>query len=168
MAKTLIACLAGLPFLACSGPAPVTATLQRQVDSLRQQVDSLRQQVARGYAPGFGEFMAGIQVHHVKLWFAGTAGNWPLARYELGEISEALDDIAKHETARRESALVGMLRPALDSVGAAVAKADTTRFRHSYRLLTSTCNACHRDTDHGFNVIKIPDRQPFSDQTFAP
>ena len=39
--------------------------------------------------------MSGIQVHHEKLWFAGTAKNWRLADFEIHEIMEAVDDIAK-------------------------------------------------------------------------
>jgi len=50
------------------------------------------------YKPGFGEFMGGIQVHHEKLWFAGTNQNWKLAGFEIHEIKESMDDIRKYCT----------------------------------------------------------------------
>ena len=36
-----------------------------------------------GYVPGLGELMAGQQVRHAKLWFAGENENWRLAAYEV-------------------------------------------------------------------------------------
>jgi hypothetical protein len=33
------------------------------------------------YVPGLGEIMTLQQMRHVKLWFAGEAGNWDLATY---------------------------------------------------------------------------------------
>ena len=39
--------------------------------------------------------MALQQMRHIKLWFAGRAGNWPLADYEIGELNEGFDDVNK-------------------------------------------------------------------------
>src|ERR1700722_13760816 len=47
------------------------------------------------YQPGLGEIMALQQMRHIKLWFAGRAGNWPLADYEVGELQEGFDDVKK-------------------------------------------------------------------------
>lgn len=43
------------------------------------------------YAPGLGEIMTLQQMRHVKWWFAGEAGNWDLALYELKELQEGFD-----------------------------------------------------------------------------
>lgn len=43
-------------------------------------------QPAPAYIPGLGEIMAATQMRHAKLWFAGQAGHWPLAAYELDEL----------------------------------------------------------------------------------
>ena len=48
-----------------------------------------------GYVPGLGEFMTATQMRHSKLWFAGQAGNWALASYELDEIKEGFADITR-------------------------------------------------------------------------
>ena len=37
--------------------------------------------------------MAQQQERHIKLWFAGHAVNWPLADYEIGELSDGFDDV---------------------------------------------------------------------------
>ncbi len=140
----------------------------QRVAELNARVDSLQAAMARTYRPGLGEFMSGIQVQHAKLWFAGTKANWKLADFEVHEIMEALDDIKTYASDRKETALVGMLDPALDSIRVAISKEDTARFRSAYQLLTQSCNNCHQDTDHGFNVITIPTTVPFSDQEFVP
>ena len=47
----------------------------------------------QNYIPGLEVFMTFIQGEHAKLWYAGRAGNWPLAAYELGEIKEVMSDV---------------------------------------------------------------------------
>ncbi|HVS94859.1 MAG TPA: hypothetical protein VHE54_00185 [Puia sp.] len=145
---------------ACGQPEDHTAALQLQIDSLEHRLHN-------SYAPGLGEFMSGIQVHHAKLWFAGKAGNWRLADFEIGEIQEAVDDINKYCTDRPEVSSLPMLQPALDSVSHAVTRADAAAFSRTFMVLTNTCNNCHRATRHEFNVIQVPATPPFSNQLFA-
>src|SRR3989337_1462790 len=83
---------------------------------LQNRIDSLEQKLADTYKPGFGEFMSGIQAHHSKLWFAGQNENWKLADFEVHEIMEAIEDIQKFQTERKESQMIGMINPALDSI----------------------------------------------------
>src|ERR1700724_353341 len=45
--------------------------------------------------PAIGEIMGLQQLRHIKLWFAGRAGNWPLADYEIGELNEGFEDVNK-------------------------------------------------------------------------
>lgn len=130
--------------------------------------DAQQQEGTDGYRPGFGEFMSTVQVHHEKLWFAGTNANWPLADFEVHEIEETLADLKQYQPDRKESALLGMMDHAMDSLDAAIEKQDTAMFRAGYTLLTNTCNSCHVATEHGFIVIKVPDTPPFSNQVFQP
>jgi hypothetical protein len=146
--------------VACNSGSGDIKTLQMQVDRLQHQVDS-------AYRPGLGEFMSGIQVHHAKLWFAGSAANWKLADFEIGEIKEALDDIRQYCKDRPEVNSLPMIQPAVDSVSMAVSKSNQADFKRAFTLLTTTCNNCHRITKHEFNVIKIPDTPPFSNQVFV-
>ena len=133
---------------------------------LQSRIDSLESKLADTYKPGFGEFMSGIQTHHSKLWFAGQNENWKLADFEVHEIMEAIEDIQKFQTERKESQMIGMINPALDSINNAIQQKNPALFKSSYTLLTYTCNNCHRAADFEFNVVKIPDTQPFSNQDF--
>ena len=137
-----------------------------KVQVLQSRIDSLEQKLSDTYKPGFGEFMSGIQAHHSKLWFAGQNQNWRLADFEVHEIMEAIEDIQKFQTERKESQMIGMINPALDSINNAIQQESSLLFKSSYTLLTNTCNNCHRAADFEFNVVKIPDTQPFSNQDF--
>lgn len=135
--------------------------LQRQIDSLQQKLDD-------SYRPGLGEFMSGIQMHHAKLWFAGTNKNWKLADFEIGEIEETVGDIKKYCTDRPEVKSIPMIDPAIDSLKNAIKQQDLPSFNRSYTLLTNTCNNCHHATSHEFNVIVIPTAPPVTNQNFKP
>lgn len=144
---------------ACHQKEDPVARLEKQIDSLSKRMDS-------SYAPGLGEFMVSIQMHHSKLWFAGNNGNWELANFELGEIREALDDINHYNKDRPEIRELPMIYTPLDSVRKAVITKNPKAFNRSYIFLTNTCNNCHQITKHGFNKIKIPDAPPVTDQVF--
>jgi uncharacterized membrane protein YfbV (UPF0208 family) len=118
------------------------------------------------YTPGLGEFMVSIQLHHAKLWFAGENANWPLADFEMHEIMEVMEDIRKFNTDRPEIKSLPMINAPLDSLDNAIQKKDSAAFKSAFTLLTNTCNTCHQATPHGFNVIKIPDFPPVSNQEF--
>lgn len=146
-------------------------TCNQQTDNtkiLQSRIDSLEIKLANTYKPGFGDFMGTIQAHHSKLWFAGQNENWELADFEVHEIMEAIEAIQKFQAEREESQLIGMINPALDSVDKAIEQKNSALFKSSYILLTNTWNSCHQATKLGFNVVKIPDSSPFSNQEFKP
>jgi hypothetical protein len=111
--------------------------------------------------------MSGIQVHHAKLWYAGTAQNWKLADFEVGEIRESLDDIQHFCQDRPEVKSLPMIQVPLDSLGKAIAQGSLPQFKTAYTYLTATCNSCHQVTKHEFNVIRTPSSPPFSNQDFT-
>jgi hypothetical protein len=133
---------------------------------LKNRIDSLNNKLSETYKPGFGEFMSGIQAHHSKLWFAGQNNNWKLADFEVHEIMESIENIKKFEVERKESKLIGMINPALDSIKNAIQQKNSALFKSSFILLTKTCNNCHHAANFEFNVVKIPDHQNFSNQDF--
>jgi len=165
--KHAILILLAIILFACNHQQPdEKQNSHSQIDSLQSQIDSLQSQLKNSYAPGFGEFMSGIQVHHEKLWFAGINQNWKLADFEIHEIEESLDDIKKYCTDRPESKSTDMINAPLDSVSKAIVSKNETEFKSGYLLLTNTCNSCHQATNHEFNVITIPTTPPFSNQVF--
>ena len=138
----------------------VNGDLQNQVDSLKSALDNT-------YKPGFGEFMLSVQVHHIKLWFAGKAHNWKLANFELKETQEALTAIKTYCQDRKETQSLDMIDAPLQQLSQAVKQQDDAAFTEAYEGLTETCNSCHQSTNHGFNVVQIPTSNPYTDQQFS-
>lgn len=136
--------------------------------AMLQQIDSLQIKINNSYKPGLGEFMSQIQVHHAKLWFAGKYQNWQLANFEVGEIQEALNDIPKYCSDRPEVKSIGMISEQIYNLANAIKEKDEKKFVSDFTILTATCNDCHKETNHGFNLIKIPDVAPVSNQVFKP
>jgi hypothetical protein len=118
-----------------------------------------------GDVPGLGEIMTLQQLRHIKLWFAGRAGNWPLSDYEVGELNEGFDDVGKLLGGDTVDKMVGAQIKALQK---AVDDKNRAAFMAAYDGLSAGCNNCHRTLDHGFIVIQRPASLPYSDQKFMP
>lgn len=158
--KAIILVSAALLFFeACNTPNDQTARLKSQIDSLRQELKNR-------YVPGTGELMSNIQLHHAKLWFAGSNGSWPLAEYQESLIRSGFKKIQQYHAQKSEAQLVAMIAPAMDSVEAAIHSKDRKMFIRQYQFMTSSCNSCHQATKHPFNVIKIPKFLPIDDQEY--
>ena len=115
--------------------------------------------------PGLGEIMTLQQLRHIKLWFAGKAGNWPLADYEVGELGEGFDDVDKQLGGGTVDKMVGEPMKALQK---AIDDKNRTAFTAAFDQLTAGCNSCHHTLDHGFIAIQRPTSLPYSNQNFAP
>jgi hypothetical protein len=127
------------------------------------------------YHPGLGELMtAFVQPRHIKLGLAGVAQNWAYATYELDELRETFDDVAKlvpkHGNLDIPPAIASTVAPPMDAVDAAIKAKDQTAFTKAYADLTAACNACHQSADHPMIVIQVPafTGTGFSDQDFSP
>ena len=138
-----------------------------QITQLQNKVDSLQNELNDAYKPGLGEFMGSIQVHHAKLWFAGQNNNWKLADFEIHEIMEAVEDIQQYAADRKEVKELPMLQPALNSISNAINNQDKNLFNKDFIILTNTCNNCHRVVHYEFNMVKIPETAPYSNQEFS-
>lgn len=112
-------------FFACNERTDNTEMLQNRIDSLEIKL-------ADTYKPGFGDFMSSMQAHHSKLWFAGQNENWKLADFEVHEIMEAIEDIQKFQSGRKETQMIEMIIPPLDSINNAIRQKDSGLFESSY------------------------------------
>ncbi|MBS1904269.1 MAG: hypothetical protein JSS75_11240 [Bacteroidetes bacterium] len=123
-------------------------------------------------APGLGEFMVANQLHAAKLWFAAKNENWRLAKYELDELTEAMQAAeALHVTKNNVNiteVLTGVEKGMIPPLDAAIAGKDFDTFKHAYDQLLSACNGCHTASDHGFIKIVTPTTEPVSNQQWAP
>jgi hypothetical protein len=123
------------------------------------------------YVPGLGDFMtAYVQPHHIKLWFAASAGDWKLAAYEANELDETFEDISTYQATWKSVPVAQLVKaiiePPLKNLDAAIAAKDLVAFKTAYGTLTAACNSCHTRAQHDFLTIKIPTANPFSDQAF--
>jgi len=113
---------------------------------------------------GLGEIMTLQQLRHIKLWFAGSAGNWALADYEIGELNEGFEDVDKLLGGATVETMVGAPLKALQK---AVDDKNSAAFAASFDKLSAGCNACHHALDHAFIAIQRPTSLPYSDQNFS-
>ena len=114
------------------------------------------------------------QMRHAKLWFAGTAANWPLASYELDELDEGMQDAATFHPTHKDAPLPvpalieKIMKEPVEQLKKAVDARDGSGFTQAFDGLTEACNACHRATNFGFNVVTRPGVNPYSNQAFQP
>jgi len=127
---------------------------------------------ATPYSPGLGEIMSATQMRHLKLWYAGTAGNWPLASYEVDELEEGFADAVRFHPEHKQSP-----RPLTELVPeftggpvaalrAAIAAKRREPFVAAYDSLTEACNGCHVAAGFAFNVVQRPTVNPYGNQRF--
>ena len=112
-----------------------------------------------------GDIMASQQERHLKLWFAGRAGNWPLADYEIGKLKDGFDDVDKLIGGDTVGKAVGAPIAAIEK---AIESKDKDSFTRAFDQLTAGCNSCHHTLDHAFIVIQRPTVVPYGNHSFAP
>jgi hypothetical protein len=130
-----------------------------------------RMSETKPWQPGLGEYMQGIQRHHAALWFAGQAGNWELASFELKELEEGFDDARTytplHEGVDVKELLETLGPPATKGLHRSLEKADRQLFGESFRVLTVACNACHAAAKVPYIEIIEPTGVPTVNQSYA-
>ena len=125
------------------------------------------------YRPGLGDLMTmTVQPRHIKLLLAGHEQNWPYAKYELKELQEAFDRVARAVPRYKGLPLGGMIdaiaKGPMDELAKAIESKDEVAFDAGYEKLTEGCNACHQAASVGMVVIKVPSGSSFPDQDFQP
>lgn len=122
--------------------------------------------------PGLGEIMGVIQQHHSKLFFAGQAGNWELARYQLDEIKEGFEMAERlHPNFKTVSTPLPKIIPvmmvkSIDNLETDIQQKNREAFLKSFDELSYSCNNCHRATKFDFIVIQRPSATEHSNMTF--
>src|SRR5262245_9857831 len=93
------------------------------------------------YRPPLGDIMGKIQLRHIKLWFAGKAGNWELATYEADEIKASLESAADLYRGIPVELVTNTANP-IQAILEAIKATDSAAFAKAYGDLTQACNAC--------------------------
>ena len=163
MKKTMFAALAAL---AAAVALPVARAQPMHSHDVGEKVSK------EPFSPGLGEIMALQQMRHSKLWFAGAARSWELAGYELDELKEGFEVVAKlFPTVNGVSlgqAIAAIAAVDIPQLGKAISAHDRSKFASGFDKLTASCNACHQTTTHGFIVIQRPTALPYTNQSFQP
>ena len=120
------------------------------------------------YVPRLGDIMDTLQLHHMKLYYAGKAQNWDLAEFELRQLRAELAEAALLYSGIPASNVTTLATP-VQSIADAVKAKDMRKFTDGVSQLTEGCNACHQSMDRKFIVIRLPTaEQPFTNQVFTP
>lgn len=140
--------------------APTASTEQAEIAALKKQIAELKKSA---YHPELGQQMLELQIRHARLWFAGEAGNWLLAAFELQELKEAFDAVVEqnpeHATLqpqRLADVLPAMTRQPVIDLRDAIDHASKAEFEKSFDGLSAACTACHRSAGNDFLVIERP------------
>jgi hypothetical protein len=125
------------------------------------------------YRPGLGDLMTmTVQPRHLKVGLAGQEQNWAYAAYELHELQESFERVARTWPKWRQVEIAETIKATIEAPMDAVARAikakDAAKFTESYGQLTATCNACHQSANVGLVVIQVPKSSPFANQDFRP
>ncbi len=158
--KILVFIMAGFVLIACNPN-------EQKIKDLENQIQVLSEKASTAYSPGYGEIMGMIQVHHAKLWFAGKNQNWELAKFEIHELKESLENLEKYQKNRIENEHISMIYPILDSLGNSLDGNNSVAFENSYQSLTNTCNTCHKLTNYEYIQICTPELPINGNQIFT-
>jgi hypothetical protein len=125
------------------------------------------------YRPGLGDLMTmTVQPRHIKLGLAGREKNWPFAAYELHELEESFERVARYWPQWKKKPIAEMMtsvtKEPMAAVDEAIKAADAAKFEAAYKQLTDSCNTCHQSAEVGMIVIQVPDTSPFPNQDFRP
>jgi hypothetical protein len=153
-----------------AAPAPAGAT---------DDLATLRADVARlkAVVPDQSHAMADVGYHFTNLYFAGDAGNWPLAQFYADELRSHLRWAVRVIPVRkdrdgREVDLSGILtaleQSTLKDLSASVAAKDRAKFVAAYRAQMENCMACHRAASKEFIRLHVPERPDAGVVEFRP
>jgi cytochrome c553 len=124
-----------------------------------------RIEILEGLIPDQAHIMADVGDHFTNLWFAGRAGNWPLADFYLGETRSHLRWAVRRIPVRkdnqgREVKLGAILEAFENSQLTALKKAvdgkDGAAFERVYRESLTVCYSCHKASDKPYLRPQIP------------
>ncbi len=150
----LIACLAWFAARRLSGAAEQVAVAKEgptPVDELKAQIESLKKLL-----PDQAHAMTGVGYHFSNLWFAGQAGNWPLADFYFKETRSNLQWAVRIKPIRQDNAkqnidlvkiLEALQNSPLKQLEQAIAEKSPDKFVAAYKFTVEGCYACHKASD---------------------
>jgi hypothetical protein len=151
-----VACFIGVadqPAGAKEEPAPTVAQLSSEIEALKKLL------------PDQAHAMSDVGYHFSNLWFAGQAGNWPLAEFYWKETKSHLQWAVRIKPLRQDNAkrtieltkiLESLENGPLKQLGEAIAATDGQKFAAAYKFTVEGCYACHKASDKPYLRPQIP------------
>jgi hypothetical protein len=109
--------------------------------------------------PGMGRLMPEVGVRVWKLWYAGQAENWPLARFQLKEAVNLME-LGAFVRPKYEDNMGKFLEENLAPVKKAIEDGDKTAFTAAFHAMVDAANSYHELYDKPFLRWRIPDMPP--------
>src|SRR3954471_1048299 len=96
----------------------------------------------QAYRPGLGDLMTmTVQPRHTKLGLAGQEKNWAYAAYELHELEESFERVARVWPMYRKTNMAELIpavtKEPMEAVSQAIKAADAAKFAEAYGRLTA-------------------------------
>jgi len=122
-----------------------------------------------GYVPRLSDLMVVIQIRHSKLFYAVKRGNWPLADFELEQLTSTLKEAGTYYPKTVPSSDLTGSTEIKNAIAEAIKAKDEAKFDQSFAQLTAECNRCHEAADRAFIFIRRPAfPSTFSNQLYGP
>lgn len=109
--------------------------------------------------PGMAEIMPLVGDRIWKCYYAGKAGNQPLARFQLKEAVNLMEKGAFLRPKYAEN-MEKFVSTEVEAVRKAIESADWTAFEGAFKTMVTQANAYHDLYDKPFLRWKIPDAPP--------
>ncbi len=143
----------------CDAPMPAAAQSPAR-DELEARIRALEALI-----PDQAHIMADVGDHFTNLWFAGTAANWPLADFYLGETKSHLQWAVRRIPIRKDSQgrdinLAAILQAFENSQLAQLKRTidgkDEAAFEKVYKESLTACYSCHQAADKPYLRPRVP------------
>ena len=109
--------------------------------------------------PGLARIMPEVGQRYWKLYYAAKASNWPLAKFQLGEIEELME-FGSITRPKYAEGLETFVREDLGAMKSAIEKKDWESFESAYDAGVRNANDYHKSFKKGMIVWKLPAYEP--------
>jgi hypothetical protein len=115
--------------------------------------------------PDQAHMMADVSDHFANLWFAGIAGNWPLADFYLNETKSHLRWAVRRIPIRKDNQgrdvnlgniLEAFENSQLKQLKGAIDGKDGIAFEKDYKEALTACYSCHKAADKPYLRPQVP------------
>jgi hypothetical protein len=148
-----------------AAPAPAAAPdSAAEIAALKADIE-----VLKGKAPSASVAMADVGFHFSNLWFAGQAGNWPLAAYYFSEARNHVRWLTRINPMPKgpdgmpvdvKGIFDGIDTSTFAALKAAIDKKEHREFERTYRGALESCYQCHKAVGRPYLRPMIPKALP--------